>query len=36
MFPHYFGKRGLDPDPHKKQCCGTVTVFYGTGSGSDF
>ncbi len=29
------------PDPHQnnadpQQCCGTVTIYYGSGSGSDF
>jgi hypothetical protein len=25
-----------EKDFHDVQCCGTVTIFYGSGSGSDF
>jgi hypothetical protein len=30
------GIRHLHQQRSIKQCCGTVTIFYGTGSGSDF
>jgi hypothetical protein len=30
------GSGDPDPDVHQNQCCGTVTIYYGSGSGSDF